>query len=421
MKWTKEDVRKACPYLILPAYASTSFVIHQMLFEEWTRKQTVFLVATLVGMVAFRFVLARLAKAAVVLAFVGMAFGNNAEAQSAKKYVMGFGVGNSQQPLGFYTYQGTPYPAQTGAPGYFHTSHEWILTDLNGGKLVGGDKVTLLNKQTKTYLMIQKAGAEGVPEYSYTNFSKTPFEFIIGKNDETKLGPRILPGDFVTLRAIIGRDHIYLTSVRTKDTTKEVCHFNADLNKPSTQCWDEVVPGREVFQTTRFGNSAHAKSHNVSIRVGFFVRQDDLIHGRQLVSKSCYKNGNEFDLCEQMMLVGEFSWADLDRSKTFIDVMSASSSAASAGAATGAIVGLAFGPKGMPVGAAIFGGVGAAVGGAAGLSATWNEQEAAKIKADSDAQRASFEREWTKAYEAERSNPDFVGPVRPEKPVLDIK
>jgi hypothetical protein len=421
MKWTKEDVRKACPYPIIPAYAAIVFTINEILFKDFDVQDAIVLFVTMAGMLLARFAMARFAKSSLALLFLALSFGNKAEAQSGTKYVMGFGAGNSQQPIGFYTYEGKPYPAQTGAPGYFHTSHEWIVTDINGGKLVDGDRVTLLNRAINLYLMVQKTGAEGVPEYSYVNFSKTPFEFTIGKNDVTKKGPRILPGDDVTFRFITGPHHIYLTSVKTKDSYKKVCQFNADLNKPREECWNELVPGREVFLTTRYATRSDVQAHNVSFRAGYFVRQNDLIHGKNLYSKSCYKNGNEFDLCEQMMLTATFSWSDLDRSKTFIDVMSASSSAASAGAATGAVVGLAFGPKGMAVGATLAGGFAAAVGAGAGLSATWNEQEAAKIKADSDAQRASFEREWTKAYEAERSNPDFVGPVRPEKPVLDIK
>lgn len=200
-----------------------------------------------------------------------------------------------------------------------------------------------------------------------------------------------------------------------------MCLFNADLNKPRDECWDEVVPGKEYLLTTRYTTRSDVQSHNVGFRAGFFVRTNDLIHGRNLYAKSCYKDGNEFDACERMMLVADFSWRDLDRAKTFIDVMNASSSAATAGAATGAVIGLAMGPGGPAVMAAAVGGVAATVGAAAGLSTTWNEQEAAKLKADADANRARFEREWTKAYEAERSNPDFVGPVRPEKPVLDIK
>lgn len=101
-------------------------------------------------------------------------------------------------------------------------------------------------------------------------------------------------------------------------------------------------------------------------------------------------------------------------------MVNASSQAAAAGAAAGAVIGLPFGPKAMTFTATAMGGVGAVMGGMAGFEISWREQEMKKIKEDMENQRLEIVKAWDRARKAEQEDPNFVGPIRPEKPVLEI-
>lgn len=156
MKWTKQEIRTSFPYsyaLICPALG---YLVAQFTSGNLNPRDLIGLGIAVVVIAIGRFVAERRAPLPLVLGLLALPFAREAQAQ-AKKYVMGFASSETGQPVGFSSSNGILYPTNTGAPGYFHSSHEWIVTDVNGGKLQTNDKVHLFNKQAKMYLSMQKA------------------------------------------------------------------------------------------------------------------------------------------------------------------------------------------------------------------------------------------------------------------------